>query len=222
MRLPRRREASDPGARQRVTLGSVSQRLVQLPHESALADSGNADECDQLWGAAARTARASASRSVASSRVSPDERGAAAERNVDAEARRCVSRPPTPAPAPPFLWPRTGATSRYLTRCSRRPARGVVDEDPVDRRGRLQARGGVDDVAGRKRFALLGARVQVDERFAGRKAYAVRTVRARRGIVGVQLRDRVADRGSGVERHARRRPRGSGPANRKRRRRRRR
>ena len=72
-----------------------------------------------------------------------------------------------------------------------RPARGVVDEDPVDRRGRLQARGCIDDVSGCDAFALLGAGVEADERLARGDGDANVQLEAR--VVRVQVRNRVAD-----------------------------
>jgi hypothetical protein len=48
-----------------------------------------------------------------------------------------------------------------------RPVGRLADEDSVHRRRRLQARGGVDDIARRHALALGSARAERDERLAG-------------------------------------------------------
>ncbi len=66
----------------------------------------------------------------------------------------------------------------------------LVDEDAVGGRGRLQPRGGVDDVAGGHALALLGPGVEAHERLAGGDANA--DVKLPRLVGLVQLGDRLA------------------------------
>ena len=54
-----------------------------------------------------------------------------------------------------------------VDRLTRRAVGRLADEDAVHRRRRLQARGGVDDVARRHTFAFGGAPAERDERLAG-------------------------------------------------------
>ena len=165
------------------------QSLVELPHQSALADSGNADECDQLWGAGACRARKRIAERCELG-VSPDERGAAAERNVDAEARDACHGLPRPHRLRLSLGLNRSDLA-ILDEMLARPARGVVDEDPVDRRGRLQARSCIDDVTRCDAFALLRAGVEADERLARGDGDANVQLEAR--VVRVHVRNRVAD-----------------------------
>ena len=56
---------------------------------------------------------------------------------------------------------------RYSIVCARRAVGRLADEHAVDRRRGLQPGGGVDDVADDQRLALVGARVERDQRLAG-------------------------------------------------------
>ena len=68
----------------------------------------------------------------------------------------------------------------------------LVDEDAVDGRGRLQARRGVDDVAGRHPLAFIRAGGERDHRLAGGDADA--DVEAERRIRRVEVGERVSCR----------------------------
>ena len=72
----------------------------------------------------------------------------------------------------------------------RRRVRLLADEHPVDRSRRLQARRGVDDVAGDHRLAEVRPRGQRDDRLAGVDGEA--RLQIQRGIVGVHLLEGIA------------------------------
>jgi hypothetical protein len=164
------------------------QRLVELPHQPALAYSGNADERDQLWGAGACRARERIAERCELG-VSPDERGAAAERNVDAEAPDAGhGLPRSHRLGLPLGLNRSNLA--ILDEMLARPACGVVGEDSVDRGGRLHAGRGVEDVPSGDALALLRSGIEPHERFARRDGDA--NVEVQLGVVGVQIGERVA------------------------------
>ena len=89
-----------------------------------------------------------------------------------------------------FPFASIGAVGAEHDRALRRAVRRGRDEDPVDRRGRLDSRRGVHHVAGDHRLARLRPRVDRDERLAGRDADA--DVEVERLVALVQVGDRVA------------------------------
>jgi hypothetical protein len=89
-----------------------------------------------------------------------------------------------------------GIGRAVLDRVARRAVGGLSHEDSVDRRGGLQARCGVDDVAGRHSLALVGSCAQGDEGLAGRDGAAELQLERRLGLV--QLADRIANRQRGA------------------------
>ena len=127
----------------------------ELVDEAALADARDADERHELRRALVARAleRISEDAELA---LAADELGARLVRDVDAEAGARSDRLPD--------GDRLGLPLRLDRRrvvvvdaCAGRAVRRLVDEDPVDRSGALQARGRVDDVA--RGHALAGLRV---------------------------------------------------------------
>ena len=94
-----------------------------------------------------------------------DERRDRPLRDVDAEARARLQRlPGADRLALPLADDRLGVA--VVDRVRGRPVGLLADEDAVQRRSRLQARGRVDDVAGRHRLALARPRAERDQRLA--------------------------------------------------------
>ena len=113
-------------------------------------------------------ARSKASRTIPSSRARPTSSSAPrAQRRRRASSGRLSS--PTPRSAPSCPSPRP-ALLRVLDRCTRRSVRRLVDKNAVDRRCRLQARGGVDDVSRGHAFSCVGLCIELNERLARRDA----------------------------------------------------
>ena len=120
-------------------------------------------------GSRSRRARSSASTQhfeLPLSRPRAVPRGSCATSTPD--ARRRLDAPARPGPASTCPSPRPASARRTSMARSRRAVRRLVDDDAVHRRGRLEARGGVDDVAGRHPLARGRAARRADERLAGR------------------------------------------------------
>ena len=79
----------------------------------------------------------------------------------------------------------------------RRAIRRLREGDAVDRRGALQAGGGVDDVAGDEPLALLGPGAEGDDRLAGVDADP--HLERERRVCRVQLGDRLEDAEAGPD-----------------------
>ena len=115
-------------------------------------------------------------------------------RDVDAEARARLDRLPDADRLGLALGLDRLGLARTRSRCSRGAVRRLADEDPVHRRGRLQARGGVDDVAGGHALAL-GRAARRARRAPRRSLTPIRTWSSSR-----RSRDPVADRERGAHR----------------------
>ena len=151
-----------PGDELRVSLDDA----VQLVDEAALADPGDADEREELR----RPCVAGALERVpddAQLALAADELGARLVSDVDTEAGVCGCRLPDRDRVRLALrFDRLGCL--VVDGCARCPVRRLVDEDAVHRRGALQARGRVDDVARGHALACFGLGVERHERLAGR------------------------------------------------------
>ena len=147
-------------------LGVGVDEALQLVDEAALADAGDADEREELRRAFVARAFERIAHEVELTLAS-DELRARLVCDVDAEAG--VSR--DHFPDGDRLGFSLGFDSGRLAIVDGLAGGAVcrlIGEDSVDGRGALQARGGVDDVARGHALACLGARVEADERFAGR------------------------------------------------------
>ena len=145
-----------PGDELRVGLDDA----MQLVDETALADSGDADEGEELR-------RALVPRSLervsddAELALATDELGARLVRDVDPEARVGGGRRPHRDRLRLALrLDRRGFV--VVDGGARRPVGRLVDDDAVDRRGALEASGCVDDVARGHALACVGAGVERD------------------------------------------------------------
>ena len=212
-RSRRRRRASSPASRarrRRRSRGTAasgrarraprrsSRRARELAGERRLADAGRPEDRDEVRQPLAR-------------RPLPER---AQDRQLARRGRRsrrspAAARPPASA-ARPRPTPRTGCSLPFATTgsagsysiASRVVAVGLLaDDDAVDRRGRLQARRGVDDVAGDHRLAERRPRAERDDRLAGVDRDADLQVAAG------ELADAVADRRARRAPRARRRRR---------------
>ena len=149
-------------------LGIVVERRVELEQEPALADPRCSDEGDELRGPLA-LGTGERIPEEAQLLLPPDQLGAAAEGDVHTEAgSRRNHLPDADRLGLPLGMHRLGVA--VLDHRRRGPVRRLVDEDAVHRCGRLEARGGVDDVTGRHAFALLRPGGERDHRLAGRHA----------------------------------------------------
>ena len=163
---PRRTGANGPAASRsarrrarRRWKSSQTSRLLPMPGTPTSVTS---------CGSRSRRTRSSASARSVELALAPDERRAPDLAHVDAEARpspRSASQTRTGSALPLAS---TGAASRVLDRALGRAVRRLVDEDAVHRRGRLQPRRRVDDVARGHALARLRPRIERDERLAGR------------------------------------------------------
>jgi hypothetical protein len=126
--------------------------LEQLPDEAALADSGNADQGDDLrLTSVTRTAKSG--NEAPELLAAPDKRGRAELPDVDAETRFRLER----LPHGNRLGLALGLDRAWVAianRAHRRSIRRLVDEDAVHRRRRLQPRRRVHDVARRHALAF--------------------------------------------------------------------
>ncbi len=149
--LPERPERDAVAVREAASLPPRDQlrmaldRLVELEHEAALADAGDADERHELGGALRQHAAECVLEQVD---LAPRARRAAAPWTRSTPTRGTGGRPPARrARARPCPWPRP-APPRGTRSPLRRPVGLLPDDDLAGRRGRLEPRGGVDDVAG--------------------------------------------------------------------------
>ncbi len=146
-------------------LGIGVDDALELVHEPALADAGDADEREELRRALVTGAleRVADDPELA---LAADELGARLVRHVDAEARvRGDGRPDGNRLRLPLRFDGLG---RFVVDSGPGGAvRRLVDDDPVDRCRALQACRGVDDVARGHALAGVGLGVEPDERLAG-------------------------------------------------------
>ncbi len=143
---------------------SIFEVVEELGAEAALPYARLADDSDQLAGALLRRPLESADQQRLLE-LTPDERRGVGAGDVRSETR------------PRGEWTKDRQRLRFALDRNRlellvledalgRPVRRLRDRDPVDRRRALQARGGVDDVAGDDAFALLRSRPKRDDRLA--------------------------------------------------------
>ena len=159
----------------------------QLVDEAALPDAGHADEGHELRLALVAGAR-EAPRKTSSSRSRPTSSARARARR----RRRTASERPSAshtAIGSAFPFASTGGRLPVVDRAPRRPVRRLVDEDPVHRRRRLQARSRVDDVA--RGHALARGRAASSETSASPVVIPIRSSR-------LVLEREVADRERGA------------------------
>ena len=138
--------------------------LEELPDQAALPHAGNADERHELQ----RPAAGAVERVVREPdlELATDEIGRAVVRDVDAEA--CPRRDRLPGRHRLRLaLGRDPVGVAVLDHPLGRAVGRSADEDAVHGGRRLEARGGVDDVAGDQRLAFRRVRVERDERLAG-------------------------------------------------------
>ena len=138
----------------------------ELVDESALSDSRRADEREELGGALLLDAFERPDEHVELA-VTADERRRAVLAHIDAEPRAGLDHLPD--------WHRLHLPFRLdgwgleiVDDVQRRAVGRLTDEDPVDRRGALHARGRVDDVARGHPLSRLRARAQRHQGLAGR------------------------------------------------------
>src|SRR5207302_11151963 len=122
----------------------------ELGDEAALADAGNADERDELCRllALASLERVREEEQLA---LAPDELAAMRLLDVGAETRVCGDDLPH-RDGLRLALRLDGRRLAIVDDVTRRAVRRLADEDAVRRRRRLEARGGVDDVAGDERL----------------------------------------------------------------------
>jgi hypothetical protein len=137
--------------------------VVELEHEPALADPGDADECDELRRALVERAGERVLEEGDLAR-SPDERRSV--NAVDADPGARLHRLPRLHRRRLALRLDRGRLA-VVDRPLGRTVGLLADEDPVHGRGRLQPCRRVDDVAGRHRLPRFGPCVDGDERLAG-------------------------------------------------------
>ena len=146
-------------------LGIRVDDALELVDEAALPDARDADEREELR----RSRVTSAVEGVlddAELALAADELRARLVRDVDAEARERAASPARRGSAPILPFASTGVGVVVVDGVPRGAVGRLVDDDPVDRSGALQARGGVDDVARGHALAGVGPRVERDERLA--------------------------------------------------------
>ena len=137
----------------------------QLTDEAALPDAGDADERDELGRFLKSRARERALQQLELA-FAADELGGALLSEVDAETgARLYDLPDGDRLLLSLRLDRRGLA--VVDRLRGGPVGRLADEDPVHRRGGLDAGGGVDDVACGHAFPRLGPRREVDQRLAG-------------------------------------------------------
>jgi hypothetical protein len=139
-------------------------RSEELDNEPALADTGHADERDQLRRALLAHARKRRDEQLELA-AAADERRDRPLRDVDAEARAGLQRlPGADRLSHPLANHRL--CPAVVDRLRSRPVGLLADEDPVQGRGRLQAHRRVDEVACGHRLTLARLRAERDQRLA--------------------------------------------------------
>ena len=145
----RRRPGRTPEQRPLSSSGSVSRRVpaaLELEQQARLADAGLADERQQV-GAPSRATRSNAASRRAELLLAPDQRRRAAPRPASAWASAAdLDRLPGRHRLGLALQLQRLERAVDDLRGAQAPG-ALADEDPADRRGRLQARGDVDRVA---------------------------------------------------------------------------
>ena len=185
-------------------LGVGVDDALELVDEAALADARDADEREELW-------RALVSRPLegvsddAELALATDELGARLVRDVDAEPGVGSDRPSRPAIGVGLALRFDRSRLLVVDRLAGRAVGRLVDDDAVDRSRRLQARRGVDDVAGGHALAGVGPRVERHQRLAGRDPDPELEVSPRRRSRGSRARPGRRARGRPRARSARRR-----------------
>ena len=165
-------------------------RLEELPDEPALADAGNAHERDQLYRSLGPAPAEGVEEEV---HLGPaaDERRRGPLHDVDPEAGAALDRLPR-GNRPGLALGHDRLDMPVGDRAIRRVVGRLADEDAVDGCGGLEARGRVDDVAGRHSLSAAGIGPEDDQRLAG--VHADAHVQVEAGLLLVQPVDRSPDR----------------------------
>jgi hypothetical protein len=194
--LPERPKGHPLAVRKRAALPPIDDvvgvgvdRLGELPHETALTDARNAGKGEELRPALPLGA-GEGFRQQAELRLPADERTTSALLHIDAITSPRRERLPHRNQLRFSLRPH-GLALGVLDLPLGRPVGRLTDEDPVRRSRGLEARRGVDDVAGDHAFAFLRARVESDDRLARVDADADVEIERRVGLV--QFLHGVAD-----------------------------
>src|SRR5512133_1015003 len=140
-------------------------RMEQLGEEPALADPGDADERHELWRSLAHRPLESGDEQLDLA-VATDERRGRRAGDIDAETGACLERLPRRNRLR-LSSRRHGLGAAVCNRAFRGSGRLLPDEDAVDRRRRLQPRGGVDDIAGGNPRSLVRPCVHGNQSLAG-------------------------------------------------------